>query len=248
MNKAPRSGWLLKLTSNTFCASRWQSRYFVLLDSEMRYYKDEHSTNASRTISLRDIAKVTLTNSPNHPHCFRLEPITDKQKVWTIACQSEYELKAWVSAIKLRLSNLPNREQAGLVLSPSLQPFSMPEQKRQQPFLSFTRILTSASAGQEVLSFVQPRLMKRSNFSISRRRGIILSPLDMETIPGLENDMLSSSSSSRGSSSPSPTAIPEEEELLVEEAYASKISVKNAYVMDTSSPSFALYKERIGPF
>ncbi|KAI8364488.1 hypothetical protein EDC96DRAFT_510871 [Choanephora cucurbitarum] len=257
MNKAPRSGWLSKLTTgNAFCASRWQSRYFVLLDSEMRYYKDEHSTNASRTISLREVTNVSLVSLPNRPYCFRLEPVKTvdskkQQKVWTIACQSEYELESWVSAINCRLTDLLSTE-AGLVLSPSVQPFSMPEQKRQQPFFSFTRILTSGAAGQDVLNFVQPRVMKRSNFTISRRRGVILSPLDVETIPSLENDMLSSSSS-KNSSPSSPTAgLPggtlvtqDEEERVIHEGHASKVQVKTAYVLDAASPSFALYKESI---
>ncbi|KAI8378577.1 hypothetical protein BD560DRAFT_389788 [Blakeslea trispora] len=264
MNKAPRSGWLYKLTTgNAFCTSRWQSRYFVLLDSEMRYYKDEHSTNASRTISLREVTKVSLVSLPNQPYSFRLEPVKvsdskKQQKVWTIACQSEYELEAWVSAIHCRLTNLPSiEEQAGLILSPSVQPFSMPEQKRQQPFFSFTRILTSGAAGQDVLNFVQPRVIKQSTFTISKRRGVILSSLDMEKIPSLENDTLSLSSSSKTSSPSSPTAgltgksfrnqhdAQDEEEMVIQEGHARKISAKNAYIIDASSPSFALYKESI---
>ncbi|KAL9558546.1 hypothetical protein MBANPS3_000836 [Mucor bainieri] len=224
-NTTPLSGWLQKLTTtNAFGASRWQSRYFVLLDSEMRYYKDEHSVTASRTVNLGDISKVIMTSSPNHPYSFRLEPTLyaqqskNQKKIWTMECRSATELELWVSAINYRLCKLlkldedeEQEEQAGIV-SPTLQPFSTPEQKRAQPLMSLFRVLTTSSSESsgssgsvEQHNKPQPRPLRKHNPSISRRRGVILSPLDIETIPGLENDMLSSSSS-RGSSLPSPKA------------------------------------------
>lgn len=301
----PRSGWLNKLsTSNAFGTSRWQSRYFVLLDSEMRYYKDEHSATASRTINLRDIAKVIpTTSSSNRPYCFRLEPTLyyqsqhssatrkSQRKMWIMECQSDYELEAWVSAINLRLSKLCFDEedhQLNEIISPTLQPFSTPEQKRRPPSTSLFRAMTSASTISNTSSlsststasgslielepsstkptvFVspQPRPLKRSNPSISRRRGVFLSPLDM---PGLdssnsssstEEEMLSSSSS-KGSSLPSPTKtaannrpiieeLDEEDETIMMAGHhqqADKITAHPAYVLDASSPTFALYKER----
>ncbi|KAK4509330.1 uncharacterized protein ATC70_007681 [Mucor velutinosus] len=262
---APLSGWLQKLTStNAFGASRWQSRYFVLLDSEMRYYKDEHSVAASRTVNLGDISKVIMTSSPNHPYSFRLEPTLyaqhskNQKKIWTMECKSATELELWVSAINYRLCKLlkldeddeHQEEQAGIV-SPTLQPFSTPEQRRAQPLMSLFRVLTASSSESsnsvEQPVKPQPRPLRKHNPSISRRRGVILSPLDMETIPGLENDMLSSSSS-RGSSLPSPktqTILDEEEEDEEEcqhetKGHANKVVAHNAYVLDT----FALYKER----
>lgn len=277
----PLSGWLQKLTTaNTFGASRWQSRYFVLLDSEMRYYRDEHAVTASRTVNLRDVAKVIITNSPNHPYSFRLEPTLyaqqhqstkNQRKIWTIECQSETELDLWVSAINYRLCKLSSltdsseeeaeEEQAGIV-SPILQPFSTPEQRRGQPLESLFRVLTTSSSE----SFIQhdnhsktrPSPSRKHNPPISRRRGVILLPLDIEAIPGLESDMLSSSSS-RGSSLSSPktiAAIMTEEEQQKQEAedeeecqsetkgQANKVVAQNAYVLDTSSPTFALYKGR----
>ncbi|KAF1806980.1 hypothetical protein V8B55DRAFT_1461324 [Mucor lusitanicus] len=262
---APLSGWLQKLTTtNAFGASRWQSRYFVLLDSEMRYYKDEHSVTASRTVNLGDISKVIMTSSPSHPYSFRLEPTLYAQqqhakhqkKIWTMECKSATELELWVSAINYRLCKLlkldqeDEEEQAGIV-SPTLQPFSTPEQKRAQPLMSLFRVLTtssseSAESMEPQHNKPQPRPLRKHNPSISRRRGVILSPLDMETMPGLENDMLSSSSS-RGSSLPSPkpqTILDEEEEdeecQNETKGHANKVVAHNAYVLDT----FALYKER----
>ncbi|EPB88145.1 hypothetical protein HMPREF1544_05089 [Mucor circinelloides 1006PhL] len=269
-NTTPLSGWLQKLTTtNAFGASRWQSRYFVLLDSEMRYYKDEHSVTASRTVNLGDIAKVIMTSSPNHPYSFRLEPTLyaqhtkNQKKIWTMECKSATELELWVSAINYRLCKLlkldddeEQEEQAGIV-SPTLQPFSTPEQRRAQPLMSLFRVLTTSSSesSESIDQHIkpQPRPLRKHNSSISRRRGVILSPIDIETIPGLENDMLSSSSS-RGSSLPSPktqTIVErydeeeEEEECQGEtKGQANKVVAQNAYVLDTSSPTFALYKER----
>ncbi|KAI9243268.1 hypothetical protein EDC94DRAFT_631220 [Helicostylum pulchrum] len=246
----PRSGWLNKLsTNNAFGSSRWQSRYFVLLDSELRYYKDEHSVTASRTLNLGDISKVTIINLANRKYCFKLEPTlyyrhhhaTTKhsRKIWTIECQSETELESWVAAIDLRLCNLS--------LQDTLQPFSSPEPKRQQPFTSLSQIM-STSAGSEPHYYTNvPRPLKKSCPSISRRRGVILSPLNTCTIPGLldSSDMLSSSSS-HGSNINSPTSKPstieelEEDRLVCQQA--DKLVTQTAYILNASSPAFALYK------
>lgn len=236
------SGWLSKLTTNNaFGTSRWQARYFILLDSELRYYKNEHSTIASKTINLRDIAKVTIVQDiSNHPYALRLEPTlyfqnhpllkNQKKKYWLLACQSEKDLKNWVDAINLRLSKLlsydvEESDEEELVLSPTTQPFSTPEENRQQPFMSLDTALE-----------VQPRIKKRSHPTISRRRGVILSQLDIDIIPGLEKDNLSSSSS-KSFTLPSPNQT--------HQIKANKVIAQNAYVMDTSSPSFALYKQNM---
>ncbi|CEP13519.1 hypothetical protein [Parasitella parasitica] len=276
-SSTPLSGWLHKLTTaNTFGASRWQSRYFVLLDSEMRYYKDEHSVNASRTVNLGDIAQVIKTSLPNHPFCFRLEPTLyakqhqytkQQKKIWTMKCKSQIELDLWVSALNYRLYKLVNfvdsseeeeegeaqwqeqkqdEEPAGIV-SPRLQPFSTPEQRRSQPFVSLIRVLATYSSDsfqQQQNINPQSRPLTKPKPSISRRRGVILSPLDIESIPGLDIDMLASTSS-RESSIPSPAAEIKDEEFQNEtNGRANKLEAHNAHVFNTSSPSFALYKER----
>lgn len=282
-NTTPLSGWLNKLTTTkAFGTSRWQSRYFVLLDSEMRYYKSEHSDTASRTISLRDVSKVIITSYANHLYCFKLEPtlyfqsqhphmLKSQRKIWTMECQSQYELESWVSAINNRLSRLcfddepiqQHKQQLDDIISPTLQPFSTPEQHRQQPLVSLTRAITSTSTTSSSSSssistiaddidyhqqFIpQPRPLNRSRPTISRRRGVLLCPLDICTIPGLESSEMLSSSSSKGSCIPSPN-IEQIEELEEEEEnqsqQANKVTTHNAYVLDTASPTFALYKER----
>jgi hypothetical protein len=289
MNATPCSGWLSKLSTNTtFGTSRWQSRFFILLASELRYYKDEYSAIASRTINLRDIARVVIVDIPNHPFTFRLEPTLyfqnhrsskkQQQKTWTIECHSEFELEAWVAAINLRLSRLvccfQDDEQGFQIVQPATIsfPFSIPETEHSSTYLlrtltvsSLSSSSTSGSSGSSGSSIYsneegaipQPRPLRRSKPSISRRRGVILSPLEMEAIPGLENDILSSSSA-RSSSLPSPvieasngrsndTIIEEidEEELSSETmGYANKVTTHDAYLLDASSPTFALYKER----
>lgn len=270
----PLSGWLNKLTTaKTFGGSRWQSRYFVLLDSEMRYYKGEHSINASRTINLRNVSKVINVTIPNRAYCFKLEPtlyyqsqhLKDEKKVWTIECQSQYELESWVDAINDRLLRLCFEEESQPdVVSPALQPFSTPEQKRQQPLVSLTRAITSASSmsnsssgsdttttetsgcgdvESQQLYTPQSRPLNRSRPTISRRRGVLLCPLDICTIPGLETSDMLSSSSSKEMSPVKPNEEFDEEENP-RSRQANKVTVQNAYVLDTASPTFALYKER----
>lgn len=271
----PLSGWLNKLTTaKTFGGSRWQSRYFVLLDSEMRYYRSEHSITASRTINLRNVSKVMSVSFPNRAYCFKLEPtlyyqsqhLKDEKKVWTIECQSQYELESWVDAINDRLLRLCFEEESQPeVISPSLQPFSTPEQKRQEPLLSLTRAITSASnmsnsssgsytttatetsesedIESQQLYTPQRRPLNRSRPTISRRRGVLLCPLDICTIPGLETSDMLSSSSSKEMSPVNANEEPDEEENS-QSRQANKVTVQNAYVLDTTSPTFALYKER----
>ncbi|KAG2208218.1 hypothetical protein INT47_006073 [Mucor saturninus] len=240
---SPKSGWLNKLTTNnTFGASRWQARYFVLLDSELRYYKDEHTATASRTINLRDISKVIITESVNRHYCFKLEPtlyyqnkhlatIKTHKKIWTMQCKTEYELQSWIAAINLRLSKLCFDEED--TISTSVRSLSVSEQKQQSMCSK-----TSDSS----------RPLKHPAPSISRRRGVILSPLDVCTLPCLESSDMLSSSSSKGSDLPSPirSAANEDDDDMDEtmNKRADKLTTHNAYVLNTSSPTFALYKER----
>lgn len=256
----PCSGWLNKLsTNNTFGTSRWQSRYFVLLDTELRYYKDEHAVHASRTIDLHDIAKVIKLSITNRKYCFKLEPTLYYQhyhpssattkKVWTIECQSEHELDSWMTAIETRLSNLCS----------DLQQFSTLELKRQQtPSLSNISISTTntLSAGSEEVVAVKhntishvPRPLNRSRPTISRRRGLILSSLDTYTLPTLEPS--SSGTISSASSLDSNTTTQslhdesdEEEEQTSCQQQADIVYAQNAYLLNTR-PTFAIYKTRV---
>ncbi|KAL0075677.1 hypothetical protein F4703DRAFT_1780061 [Phycomyces blakesleeanus] len=170
----PKSDWLAKLSSGSFGRSRWRSRYFVLLDSELRYYKDEHTDSASSTLSLRDVSRVVACSFPNHPYCFRLEPnlnapIQDKDSSlppWTIECNSAFDQGAWVDVIQYRLA------QNNAYLSSEIIPIPRP----------------------------QPRYPP----SLSRRRGVLLSPLTTtRPLPCLDTPSESvASSASSGLESP----------------------------------------------
>lgn len=166
------SGWLHKLSSaNKFRSSKWQSRYFVLLDTELRYYKNEYSIDASNTINLRDVSNVEKTSYFNHNYCFKLK-MTEKykeknskcQKTWTMECNSEHELDIWLVSINLRLSNLNKLSKQ-----------------------AFNSILQSSKSTKNL---------------ISRRRGIILTSLETESLPVLDDDIHSCSSKESILSSP----------------------------------------------
>ncbi|KAL0077393.1 hypothetical protein J3Q64DRAFT_1769245 [Phycomyces blakesleeanus] len=141
----PKSDWLAKLSSGSFGRSRWRSRYFVLLDSELRYYKDEHTDSASSTLSLRDVSRVVACSFPNHPYCFRLEPnlnapIQDKDSSlppWTIECNSAFDQGAWVDVIQYRLARL------SVIRVPVSPAQSRP---RQRPFDTFLRMIKTSSS------------------------------------------------------------------------------------------------------
>ncbi|KAI9260264.1 hypothetical protein BY458DRAFT_270258 [Sporodiniella umbellata] len=159
------SGWLFKLsTTNKLGASKWQSRYFVLLDTELRYYRDEHAVSSSSTINLCDVSKITRTSFFNHNYCFKLETTEGYQKqfkrpkTWTMECHSEYELDMWLAAINQRL----------------LKKAPLPRKTRNRT-------------------------------TVSRRRGLVLPQLEIDTVPALDSP--SSSNSSYHSPPPPPYTL-----------------------------------------
>ncbi|KAI8978611.1 hypothetical protein BDB01DRAFT_799416 [Pilobolus umbonatus] len=102
---SPIAGWLNKMVSLPFGRSRWISKFFVLLDSELRYYKDEHGETPSHILDLKRICQVIPTPTPQRPFCFRLEPLQSESsfRPWIIECQSEVDMTMWISAIQSRI-------------------------------------------------------------------------------------------------------------------------------------------------
>jgi hypothetical protein len=201
---------------------------------------------------------VSVLSTHDNPFCFQLEPtalylsqVTSKymKKVWTIKCQSEYELEAWVDAIHFRLSKIYINDYS--MPPPLLHPFSTPEQKRIKPMASMMNEIQNSKSNAikqpEDTEYLlehytspapQPRPLK-SRTTISRRRGVILSPLDLETHPILDDTISSCSTESSKSALSSPASITYEENV-----HANKLMTKEAYLLNTSSPTFELYKER----
>ncbi|KAI7866665.1 hypothetical protein BDF14DRAFT_1882442 [Spinellus fusiger] len=199
VSDAPRAGRLSKLTGYHFGRSRWQSRFFVLLNSELRYYKNEHAETPCYVLDLHDVDQIVFAPTPSHPFCFRLEPIlctqispiateskkeksSKAQRPWTIECQSEIDMELWVAAIRSRLTKL----------SPK-----MPHSQQQSPSTQSSRFLPSffrktttspivdiASCPSPLASVPSCRPMNRNPLpnmnvvsSFSQRRGILLAPI-----------------------------------------------------------------------
>ncbi|OBZ81861.1 hypothetical protein A0J61_10090 [Choanephora cucurbitarum] len=101
----PVAGWLTKMTPLPFGRVRWVSKYFVLLDSEIRFYKDEHSETPSQVMNLRQVYQVIRAPTPQHPFCFRLEPKKQQQSIkpWIVECKDEFDMESWMSAIEERI-------------------------------------------------------------------------------------------------------------------------------------------------
>ncbi|KAI9266438.1 hypothetical protein BDA99DRAFT_570852 [Phascolomyces articulosus] len=166
----PRAGWLSKLSQSYGIGNkqRWQTRFFILLDTELRCYKNEHSQTPSSVIDLHAICQpVVMTSSINgQAHCFRLEPTTregNHNRPLTIACQSAQELSVWVAALRSIIYKLKYQQEQ---LSPPRQQFThggikepMTVQQQQQQ---------------------QKETIHRCHYeeeSISRRRGVLIPPL-----------------------------------------------------------------------
>ncbi|KAI8341969.1 hypothetical protein BC941DRAFT_466866 [Chlamydoabsidia padenii] len=106
---APRAAWLFKMTQTSFGRLKWLPRYFILLDTEIRYYKDEYTDTPSQILHLSDVGQIIpLMDRPN---TFRLEPSlyqnNTNSKPWTIECSSHQEMELWFKSIQHRLSLAP---------------------------------------------------------------------------------------------------------------------------------------------
>ncbi|KAI7852162.1 hypothetical protein BDC45DRAFT_607649 [Circinella umbellata] len=210
---APLAGWLAKLKTLPLGRSRWRYFYFVLLDSELRFYKDEHAYSASRILDLKNVSKITQLALPNHSFCIRLEPSsTQKSKPWTLACSSQADLEAWTCALQKRLVRLSTN-----ISSP--KPPLMENLNKKRPTNSWFSQPSSSSFyfddtdNDSICSFnkdidndndiiqqqsdnyyhavtsstvVRPRIRKNKNQpppSLSRRRGIYMKPLIIASSP-----------------------------------------------------------------
>ncbi|KAI7871352.1 hypothetical protein BDF14DRAFT_1766070 [Spinellus fusiger] len=245
----PKSEWLSKLNTSSFGRSKWSSRFFVLLDSELRYYKDEHAIIPSATLSLRDICKVVVYPMPNYPYCFRLEPNVavkmngkKSQQPWTMKCQSKFELEAWVDTIQYRLTRLSGFRANHLPL---------PSPSKRQPLRSFIRLFTSSNPlnppkvhdlTPPVFEITQstlmptPRPQRKNAPSLSRRRGVILSPIIIESLPFLDSNSIPSTSSGNES--------PVLDRIHIPYSYSSDINDCKHLKTEFLSPTFLAYKER----
>ncbi|KAI9244110.1 hypothetical protein BDA99DRAFT_566362 [Phascolomyces articulosus] len=211
VTNAPLAGWLAKLISLPLGRTRWQYRYFVLLDSELRFYKDEHSDSASHVLNLSSVSDIIQLALPNHSFCIRLEPrLTARSKPWTLACSSQVDLEMWTHALQKRLAR-------STTFIPCLhEPLSMDRRKRptnswfSQPPSSFIHLddddnttlfdddnnnnMKASIIDEDYYhaitpeTVVRPRIQKNINKrqpprSLSRRRGIYLDPLMIASSP-----------------------------------------------------------------
>ncbi|CAO3593029.1 unnamed protein product [Absidia cylindrospora] len=217
MIHTPKSAWLKKLTL-TMGRPRWQSRYFVLLETEIRYYKDEHAAAPNYIWSLRDIDHVKQVTMAGQSYCLSLEPTmtgllgnctANKKKSLILCFQSAIEMEDWQCQVASRLIRL------------------IPCAPLEAPLPSVSTSSTSTS-------------------SLGRRRGVILSSLDISkdhhhVLPTLVSPSASTVSILSSSSSISTT-------LYHHSSYSTLSSQHNTTVKenedDSSSPTFLQYKNQ----
>lgn len=110
----PLAGWMYKLSgssqtlqhhhgrnrfSRMIIRPRWQLRFFVLLDTELRYYKDEKTEVPSLAIPLSEMICVPLKDKKMYS--FRLEPKQSGTiKPLSLACSSKDAMLEWMVAIQ----------------------------------------------------------------------------------------------------------------------------------------------------
>ncbi|KAI9026418.1 hypothetical protein CLU79DRAFT_741663 [Phycomyces nitens] len=268
---APRAGRLSKLSVCPFGRPRWQSRFFVLLNSELRYYKNEHAESPSSILNLSDIDQLVLAPTPSRPFCFRLEPVlntvsplaadskkeknTKQQRPWTLECQSEIEMDLWVAAIHCRLAKLSTKPLAFLhheQPSPSTCFFTSLLRKISPPSSTYSDYPSSDPSRPTSFWPAMKNKPTVSNQSFSQRRGITLAPI---YVPVVQNSQTYESSDLTFESSSSDSGIQSPESTIGAssdvdfEEFKSKRSLSlpalsDLEIAEMESPTFLLYKER----
>ncbi|ORX52694.1 hypothetical protein DM01DRAFT_1408031 [Hesseltinella vesiculosa] len=169
------AAWLKKWTL-TMGRSRWQSRYFVLLDTELRYYKDEHAATPSSTVNLNDIERVEVISVAGYRYCLQLCPkcTVRKGKPLILQFSAAIDLSSWYHAIQAKR---PLKKKTIQSTSPSpTSPFSSQ--------LSLVSTLDPREKKPMLFKNIIPlRRRPRQAVSLSRRRGIVLSSLSLEEGP-----------------------------------------------------------------
>ncbi|KAI9319645.1 hypothetical protein BX666DRAFT_1309002 [Dichotomocladium elegans] len=99
----PLANRLSKLTALPFGRTKWQARFFILLDSELRMYKDEFADTPCDTLSLHHVKTILPLTIGPHAHCLRLEPHLPHDKALTLDCPSQHDRDVWLHAIRARL-------------------------------------------------------------------------------------------------------------------------------------------------
>ncbi|CAO3622438.1 unnamed protein product [Cunninghamella echinulata] len=171
MTTLPKSSYLQKMTT-IMGKTIWQTRYFVLLETEIRYYKDEYEATPNHIICLKDIYTIKEIPGIHQKYCLSLEPNMNskRSKPLVLGFTEKFELESWMNAIQTRLNK----------------------------FISFsTTTITTQTTDEESLLLLDPITTKSS---LSRRRGVILSDLEIKQIPHLISSSMSTTPSSTNSS------------------------------------------------
>ncbi|ORX45856.1 PH-domain-containing protein [Hesseltinella vesiculosa] len=180
---APRAAWLFKMSHGFAGKAKWHPRFFILLDTELRCYKDEHAESPSQTLHLSEIKQVIpLMDRPN---TFRLEPtLAYKQrqnKPWTIECSSHHEMALWYECLQHRIKLTPIFEPPVCTRSSRSHYFLTLRRKKQPtitPSFSTPPILMTPSMSTSSTSTIQT-----PPASIGQRRGAVIQSLQLRNEP-----------------------------------------------------------------
>ncbi|KAI8889847.1 hypothetical protein K501DRAFT_328965 [Backusella circina FSU 941] len=243
-NDSTFAGMLAKMIPLPFGRSRWVSRYFVLLDSELRLYKDPHTETPSQTLNLHKINQVmAITTTPQRPHCLQL----GEEKPWIIDCGSDKVMEDWIFAIQSRIAryplksmslpNTPNPLLLNIVMKKTNSYCSMQQVKSPEVYRLPTLPLRCTNLDSET----GDHSSKAS--SLLSRRNMELTPLVI-----LDSEV-SCCSTSPIITTPSPTGAVIGTSYLIDEYYYTKAGTYYTdplISIESSSPTYLSYKKRFG--
>ncbi|CAK0889067.1 unnamed protein product, partial [Prorocentrum cordatum] len=88
-------GWMLKLSSGRG-RSRWQRRYFVLEDNELRYFHKEGSKSVKKRFDLRN-ARLSLGGTSADPRELVLK---FQERSWHLRAESAQLAQQWLTTLE----------------------------------------------------------------------------------------------------------------------------------------------------
>jgi len=105
VDSSHKEGELLKLGAKV---KKWRTRYFVLEDERLSYYKSKDSKKPMGVVRLSSLWQISRQTPSKEledlPFLMSLAPTGGNDRQFLLAAQDEQDLEQWINAIKLRLT------------------------------------------------------------------------------------------------------------------------------------------------
>ncbi|KAL0086017.1 hypothetical protein J3Q64DRAFT_1739139 [Phycomyces blakesleeanus] len=101
-------GWLFRWTRNKL-KSVWQKRYYVLSETELRYYKDQQGCELAGIIELRFYKSAQAYTTKKAPYSFQITSRCTERKSYIISAENEQDRQFWIALIDAAIRDLESK-------------------------------------------------------------------------------------------------------------------------------------------